>query len=125
MRIALSVILLAGVALTTSCKTTVAPQNKSGGVTLYSHNGHYTMSPAPVLHSDLARIRIENVEKMKGPKDTVCTKLTYKPWYGKISSQSQKFRETHETQTVSILLNGDHTSKVKKGDILRSCYYSN
>lgn len=96
-----------------------------GGVLLYTHSGHYRMSPAPVLHSDLHRILVENVEKLQGPSNKVFTKITYKPLYGKIETKSHEFRKQHETQSITILLLGDHVSKLKTGDILRMCYYPN
>ena len=94
-------------------------------VTLYSHSGHYTMSPAPTLHSDIPRIRIVKVELVKGPSDKLFTKITYTPHYGKISSDSEEFRKENETQSISILAPGDYTDKIQEGMILRMCYYPN
>lgn len=93
-------------------------------VTLFSYRGSYKMSPPPTLHSDLASIRITSVELL-GERTALTTKITYAPHYGKIDSESLKFKNRHETQSVSILLNGDHTKKVKEGDILRTCFYPN
>ena len=95
------------------------------GVILYSYRGNYRMSPEPTLHSDLARIQVQSVELLNGPEDKPVTKITYKPLYGKIDVESAAFRTKHETQQVSMLVNGDHTTAVRKGDVLRSCYYPN
>lgn len=118
-------IVLLVAAFMSSCSTSPEMKVKSEEVLLYTHGGYYKISPAPVLHSDLTRIRIENVEIVSDPKGTVLTKITYKPWYGKISSESYEFRKKHETQLISFVLSGDNTSKVKTGDILRMCFYPN
>ena len=125
MRIACSMVLVLSIVLMSPCTTTADKEDKSEEVRLYTHGGYYKMSPAPVLHSDLTRIRIENVETVSDSKDRVFTKLTYKPCYGKIESKSYEFRKKHETQSISLLLLGDYTSKVKQGDILRMCFYPN
>ena len=92
--------------------------------TLFSYRGQYKMSPLPTLHSDSTTIRIMRVELL-GAGDKATTKITYAPHYGKIDSDSLQFRTRHETQSVSFLLNGDHTKKVKEGDLLRTCFYAN
>lgn len=78
MRIAICTILALGAVFMSSCGTTTNAKSHDEEVLLHTHSGYYKMSPAPVLYSDLARIRIEHVEKVKGPKDTICTQITYK-----------------------------------------------
>lgn len=95
------------------------------GVILFTYQGHYKMTPSPTLYSDLIRLRVENVELMEGPAEKPVTKITYRPWYGKIDSRSKEFRDEHETQSVSFLLAGDQSANVKKGDILSTCFYPN
>ena len=92
---------------------------------LWTYSGNYKMTPPPTPYSDLIRLKIQKVELLKGPEDAVVTKITYSPWYGKITAESDKFRKAHETQSVSFLLVGDHTAKVKEGDLLRTCFYPN
>lgn len=92
---------------------------------LWTYSGNYRMTPPPTLYSDSIRLKIQKVELLRGPSDAEVTKITYSPWYGKISAESDKFRKAHETQSVSFLLAGDHTSKVKEGDLLRTCFYPN
>ena len=125
MRIAFSAVLILGVALMSPCITSADTKDKSEEVRLYTHGGYYTMSPAPVLHSDLMRIKIEKIEKVNDSRGRNFTKISYKPCYGKIDSKSYEFRKKHETQSISLLFKGDYTSKVKKGDILRMCFYPN
>lgn len=92
---------------------------------LWTYSGNYKMTPPPTLYSDSIRLKIQEVELIQGPNDAVVTKITYSPWYGKITAESDKFRKAHETQCVSFLLAGDHTAKVKEGDLLRTCFYPN
>ena len=121
-------VLLLGLAIGVSLAQTKDVQSKdpadAQGVTLFSYRGPYKMTPTPTLHSDGLVIRITSVELL-GAGDKATTKITYAPHYGKISSDSLKFRTKHETQSISFLINGDHTTKVKEGDILRSCFYPN
>lgn len=100
-------------------------KKESKTVLLYTHSGHYKMTPAPTLHSDSFRIKIEKVELVKDAKNNIFTKITYRPWYGKISAKSFEFRKKHETQLISFLARGDCTGKVKKDEILRMCFYPN
>jgi hypothetical protein len=83
------------------------------------------MTPPPTLHSDLSRVKIHKVELLTTATGGATTKITYAPWYGKISAEGFSFWAAHETQAISILLHGDYTSKVKEGDILRMCFYQN
>ncbi|MGE3408257.1 MAG: hypothetical protein AB7I37_15675 [Pirellulales bacterium] len=94
-------------------------------VLLWTYRGNYKMTPPPTLYSDAIRIKIQSVELLEGPSGIATTKITYSPWYGKINSESLKFKKDHETQAISFLLDGDHTAKVKEGDILRTCFYPN
>jgi len=121
----LTVSVLLAVSSLLSLSAVFADNGPKEEVILYTHGGQYRMSPPPVLHSDLYRIKVLEVEKLQGPRGKTCTKITYKPHYGKIDSESYAFRKKHETQSVSIVLLGDHVAKVESGDILRICYYPN
>jgi hypothetical protein len=104
------------------------PANEPSGeetALLWTFKGNYKMTPSPTLYSNSLRIKLQKVELLQGPNESVTTKITYSPWYGKIESESHKFVTAHEPQTVTLLLGGDHTAKVKEGDILRTCFYPN
>lgn len=92
---------------------------------LWTYSGNYKMTPPPTLHSTSIRFRIDKVELLKGPGGGEATKITYSPSYGKITAESETFRKAHETQSVSLLVDGDQTAKVREGDLLRSCFYPN
>lgn len=115
--------LLAAYAQTGSQKS--SEPSRDGTAQLWTYKGPYRMTPPPTLYSDLIRIKIQKVEMLKGPEGRMYTKITYSPGPGKTDVESDKFRKEHETQTISFLLLGDHTAKVKEGDILRTCFYPN
>lgn len=118
-------VLLLGLAIGVSLAQTKDVQSKdpadAQGVTLFSYREPYKMTPSPTLSGGFV-IRIKSVELL-GAGDKATTKITCAPHYGKISSDSLTFRTKHETQSISFLMNGDHTTKVKEGDLLRSCFY--
>jgi len=123
------ILMLGTLAMLTSCAQTgtkpAKDSHRGDTAVLWSYAGSHRMTPPPTLHSDLSRVRIQRVELLTNSTGGVMTKITYSPCYGKISSGAFSFWTTNETQAISILLHGNHSSKVKEGDILRTCFYPN
>ncbi len=112
-------------AATILCYGAEPNQEPGKETTLHTHGGPVKISPEPKLYDDNLRILITNVSLIKDNDGKEFTKITYKPWYGKINASSQTFREENETQSITILVSGDRTAKIKKDDIVRYCWYQN
>lgn len=118
-------ILILNIVLLAIFGTSTIGKAKNQELMFFTYGGYYKISPNPILHSGLARIKVESIEKFKDLQGTIYSKITYSPWYGKIDSASLDFLKEIETQKVTIMYYGDCTPKVKKGDILRLCFFPN